>query len=204
MSQVDMDRIRDDLETMKKAAGVELPFGWEDVWWNIAISIGCVIAVVWMIVPHHLSHRWGWIPALTLSVVYVVYFRVKYRRSTGRSPLRRREYTAGLLLALMIVPVVIVYRYWGASLGISLLHLRSIFSFFLGFALLVPALLDRSRISWLGLAIPIIVCGLCTPYFEIPARIQMGIAVAIALMLMSAIQVWQLRAQNERVVHGAD
>ena len=44
MSQAEINRIREDLETIREAAGMGLPFGWEDVWLNLA-GVPCGLIV---------------------------------------------------------------------------------------------------------------------------------------------------------------
>jgi len=197
MSRADVDRIREDLATMKKVAGVELPFGREDIWLSVALSIGGIIAVIWTLLPHDLPHHWGFVPFLILVVVYVVRLRIKYRRSTGRSPVRRREYTAGLLLAVIVFPLAVISRLWFVRLGIPLLYLQGIGFFVVGLALIFLAVLDRSRIAMLGMALPAMLCGLAIPFLEVPAATLVGGAIALGCLFTAAIQSWQLRAQQE-------
>ena len=45
MSQTEIDRVRDDLATMKQAVGVELPFGWEDVRASLVLTAAGLIAM---------------------------------------------------------------------------------------------------------------------------------------------------------------
>ncbi|UCD29965.1 MAG: hypothetical protein JSV03_05685 [Planctomycetota bacterium] len=197
MSQVDLDRVREDLATVKQAAGMELPFGWEDVWLNVfVLSVGGMVAVIWTFLPHSLPHSLGLIPLLIVAVVYGIRLRIKYRRSTGRSSIRRREYTASFVIAAVVGTCAIVYRLWGTRLGLPLSILQGIAIFFVGLMLVGPAVLDRSRIYCLGISLPFILCGLAIPLLSIPAVALVGGACVVSGLAMAAIQAWQLRAQE--------
>ena len=100
--------------------------------------------------------------------------------------------------------MALVYRLWCVRLGIPLYYLQGICIFFMGLAFILPAVMDRSRISMLGLAIPLILCGLAIPLLKVSAVALFGCALAMGCLFMAAIQSWQLRAQPERQGHGAD
>lgn len=119
----ELRRVKEDLATIKGAAGLELPFGWDDVWWNLAIGLSSLIGLVWALAPHGMRKHWGLAPAVALAVYYTVHMRVKYRRNTGRSPLRRREYTREAIAAVCGVLVALVFVYWARHWGIPRRHI---------------------------------------------------------------------------------
>jgi hypothetical protein len=203
MTDRDLDRIENDLATIQRAAGLELPFGREDVWLNLLLGAGGIVALFWALAPHGLPHHWGLVPLLILTLVYGTRLRNKYRRSTGRSPIRRREYTIGFVLAIVFGGFALVYRVWGARLGIPLAYVQGSVIFFMGMAFLVPAIMDhRSRIYLVALSVPMILCGLAIPAFAVSAVVLFGGALAIAGPSMAAVQVWQLN--RSRPGHAAD
>ncbi len=60
MGESQLDRIRGDLETIREAAGLGLPFGWEDVWISLAlVPCGVILAVVGTFAPLRLDPAWG-------------------------------------------------------------------------------------------------------------------------------------------------
>ena len=45
MSKKELERVKEDIEIIKEAAGLELPFGWEDVWINLYLIL---VKKVWI------------------------------------------------------------------------------------------------------------------------------------------------------------
>jgi len=108
----ELRRVKEDLATVKEAAGLKLSFGWEDVRWHVILGVSCLIELVWALVPHGMSKRWGFLPTLALAIYYIVYVRAKYRRASGRSPVRRRGYTRTIVAACVVLPLTAAYVYW--------------------------------------------------------------------------------------------
>jgi hypothetical protein len=202
MTDCDLERIQNDLATIQQAAGLELPFGREEVWLNLVLGAGGIVALSWALVPHGFPDQWGLIPLLMVVLVYVARLRVKYRQGTGRSPLRRREYTIGFVLALVLSGLLLAYRIWGARLGIPLPHVQGSAVFFLGLAFLVPAILDRNRIYLIALSVPVMLCGLAIPVSSVSAIVLFAGALVIAGPAMALVQVWQLNRSFTR--HATD
>src|SRR4051794_27363639 len=112
----EIDRIRKDLETIREAAGLELPFGWKDVWLSLAaIPLGGVMAALGALSPLRYT-RLAIIPALLLLLATAV-LRGRYRQSTGRSPVRRKEYSLGLGTAVLLTLIVGGFLAWAKHLG---------------------------------------------------------------------------------------
>jgi hypothetical protein len=108
----ELRRVKEDLATIKEAAGLERSFGWENVRWHVILGVSCLIELVWALVPHGMSKRWGFLPTLALCIYYIVYVRAKYRRGSGRSPVRRRGYTQEIVAMCLVALVVPAYVYW--------------------------------------------------------------------------------------------
>ena len=47
MSVSELERVKEDIATIKEAAGLELPFGWDSVWLNL---IGLPFVGAWCLV----------------------------------------------------------------------------------------------------------------------------------------------------------
>ncbi len=150
----ELHRVKEDVATIKEAAGLALPFGWEDVWWYLAISLSSLIGLVWALAPHGMRRHWGLAPAVALALYYTVHIRLKYRRSTGRSPVRRREYTRELIAIPCGVLVALVFVYWAKHWGIPGRHIRAAGAVMAAFILAFFTL--RNRHLFLG-SLPLIV-----------------------------------------------
>lgn len=202
MADADLRRLREDLATMRQAAGMELPFGREDVWLSLATGVTGLVAVVWALLnPGHRA-SWGLIPALIVIVGYGIRLRVKFRASTGRSPTRRREYTFSFVLAGLIAAAALVYRLWARQLAIPFPYVQGTAIFFAGLLVAGIALTSRGRLYAIGIAIPMMLCGLAVPLLKMHPVLLFGIAMTAAGPVMAAIQNCQLRKQQ--AAHAAD
>jgi hypothetical protein len=116
MSETEIDRIRRDIDVIREAAGLGLPFGWEDVWLSLAaIPCGLVLSAVGAWGPLN-SARLAAIPTLGILVA-AAGLRFRYRRSSGRSPVRRKEYDLGLVAALLYALIAGGFLAWARHLG---------------------------------------------------------------------------------------
>ncbi len=202
MSDQDLARLRNDLATLKRAAGLELPFGPADVRASLALGCAGVVAVVWALIPHGLPHRWGMVPLVVLAIGHVVRMRVKSRRSTATSSLRRREYTLGLIATAVFAAAMLGYRVWGTAMNIPVPFLQAAAMCFAGLALVLPACTDRGRIHWLALAVPILLCAAVIPMQAVSPFVPLGAAFAIGGAAMAGVQTIQLR--RDKGHHDAD
>ena len=70
MSVNEIDRVKEDIEVIKEAAGLELPFGWEDVWLSVyLIPVGVWLAI-WRFLPFQLSRIWRILPVTVIFRTY--------------------------------------------------------------------------------------------------------------------------------------
>jgi hypothetical protein len=56
MSEAEIDRIRKDINTIREAGGLDLPFDWEDVWLALAlVPCGLVLSAAGALGPLNLA-----------------------------------------------------------------------------------------------------------------------------------------------------
>jgi hypothetical protein len=189
----DIGRLREELETLRQAAGLEPPFGREDVRAHLAVAASGVVALVWALLPTGLPAHWGTVPLILVAVGYVTWMRTKYRRSSGRSPMRRREYTSEIVGMFVVGALALVYRLWAGKLGISTTIAGSAAFFVLGLALLIPVLRDRHRLPDLGVAVPLMVCGLVIPFCPVSLWVILGATFMIGGLATAALMAHHLR-----------
>ena len=160
MEAGELRRVKEDLATVKEAAGLELSFGWEDVRWTLIIGLSCLIGLVWALVPHGMRKVWGLVPAAALAIYYMVYLRAKYRRGSGRSPVRRREYTRSIVGACVVLPLTAAYFYWAKHWHIPDRQIVATGMVWLPFLLLLLNLSDwRALLSGLGILVGMAAAG---------------------------------------------
>jgi hypothetical protein len=182
-----------DLGVLRQAAGLEPPFGREDVRAHLAVAAGGAVALVWALMPTGLPAQWGTVPLILVGVGYVTWMRTKYRRSSGRSPVRRREYTSEIVGIFVLGAFALVYRLWAGKLGISTTIAGSAGMFVFGLAMLIPVLRDRNRLPDLGVAVPLMVCGLVIPFCPVSLWVVLGATFMIAGLATAALMAHSLR-----------
>jgi len=192
-TESDVERMKADLGVLRQAAGLEPPFGREDVRAHLAVAAGGAVALVWALLPTGLPAQWGTVPLILVGVGYVTWMRTKYRRSSGRSPVRRREYTSEIVGIFVLGAFALVYRLWAGKLGISTTIAGSAGMFVFGLAMLIPVLRDRNRLPDLGVAVPLMVCGLVIPFCPVSLWVVLGATFMIAGLATAALMAHSLR-----------
>jgi hypothetical protein len=197
LSQSELERVRGDLETMREAAGLVLPFGWEDVWLTLAlVPCGAALALLALVAPIG-SLRLAMMVLVGLAVVAAVGLRTRYRKSTGRSPIRRREYTLALAAALLVGALAAFHLIAGKVRGVPVLEVGSVAMSFTAAMLMVLALTSPGRRSGLGLAAALLALGLALPFCS-PRQVFIAgpATVAVGGLISGLIMVWQLRSER--------
>jgi len=194
MSKKELKRVKEDIEIIKEAAGLELPFGWEDVWINLyLIPVGIWLAI-WSFLPFQLSRIWRILPVAILVPIFVL-LRIKYRRTTGRPPMRRRGYSVVLFLTPVLGLCAFGYLVWVIRSGRDFVFAVGGMWFFMGIMLLIFAFAERGRLFYLGWAIPIILFGISItiwPELNI-LEMNVGIMLIAASSATAVIQAYQLK-----------
>ena len=191
----DLERLRSDLGALRQAAGLELPFGREEVWANLAFAASGAVGMVWALLPTGLPAQWGAVPLILVGVGYVTWMRTRYRRSSGRSPTRRREYTSEIVAMFVVGALALVYRLWAGKLGISTTIAGSAGMFVFGLVMLIPVLRDRNRLPDLGIAVPLIACGLAIPFCSISPWVVLGATFMVGGLATAALTAHCLKGE---------
>ncbi len=197
MTDAGLDRVRRDLETMKQAAGTELPFGREDLKWGLLNSL--------IFVP---LAAWAWLgPGTYMSLAIILSLLAplplgwaigrKHRRQRDRHPSRWREQRLVMLVVLGAVPLFCLIWVWAIANGAPPKTMMGLWLAIGGSVGTFIGLLSRIRRYYAGMGIAMIACGLL-----MPGATQRQIGLALALMFIiggsvsTAIAAWQLRAQE--------
>ncbi|MGD8500171.1 MAG: hypothetical protein PVJ86_05960 [Phycisphaerales bacterium] len=196
MSNTELDRVKEDIEIIKDAAGLKLPFGWEDVWLNVYLIPVGVWLVIWSILPYELSRLWRILPVALLAPIFVA-LRIKYRRSTGRSPVKRRQYSMGLLACPILGVCGFGYMVWVVRSGHDFVFAVGGMWFFMGFMVTIFAFTER-RLYYLGWAIPMMVFGVTISVWPALNVLETGVGYMLiaACSITAAIQAYQLKRRT--------
>jgi MFS family permease len=200
VNEHEINRIREDLEVIRQAAGVDLPFSRLDIW--VLTPITCVAGAVMSCVGWWAPTDYRWInlfPAAVVVAAWLFLARLAHRRRATQ-PVGWREARYGLLAMLIFMPVFIGFIVWEATLGRSRVAVGSSAMFFLGLIIAWFAVVDRTRRFYAGTAIPLIVFGLTIPYCDSrQVGIGAGLMVIAVAIMTAAIQEWQLRDQRRKM-----
>jgi hypothetical protein len=226
MSGNEVERVKKDLEVMQEAAGLELPFGWEDVW---LYAVGGPAWGIWMILwalllpdgqlMDTLKMVIGAVPSLPCIAIYIL-LRHKYRRASGRSPIRRREYSSNLIGMVIIIVFLTPYMLFVSLMGCPMPFVYGMMWFFLGVTVAVIACSKRERLHDFGGAIALMVCGVVIPLCSVQRHgswsvrvlhisksntadaflISIGIALIVGGLISAGIMAYQLWSSGERDV----
>jgi hypothetical protein len=199
MTGHELERVKRDVEVIKESMGLELPFGWEDVWLNVCLVPLGVWLATWSLLPYQLSRLWRILPAAILALI-IVLLRVKYRRSTGRSPVRRRLYSIWLLACPILGLCAFGYLVWVVRSGHDFVFAVGGVWFIAGLMLLVFALAQPGWLSGLGWAIPMILCGITITIWPVLNVLEtnVGVVLIVAGSATAVIQAYQLRSNTSR------
>jgi hypothetical protein len=211
MSKGDLDRVCEDLATMRQATGFRLPFGSEQVWVNLALAIvGIAVAALtaWTnlstgsATPGSAAH-WAYI-ALVVGPVLLVFgvMTVVARRRKARAPLLWRESRLSWVVAGVAVPVYLGFIVWAVKNSIPLGALTAATLFLAGLFLLMGAVTDRSRWYTLGWAVSTLLAGVCAPVATYEtAGLVAGGWLLLGGLSTASIMAWQLRSRNDHGAH---
>ena len=202
MSTSEVQRVKEDLATLQQAAGLEPLVGREDIRANLAIAVAGVVAVVWALLPHGMPQQWGMVPLVLVVLSYLIWQRARHRQGTGRSAIERKKYSAELVGVILITALALVYRLWATELGISRAIAGGAAFFILGAAIVVFGLRESRRWPELGMAIPIMLCGLAIPLLSVSTWVLLGGTFAVGGAVTAGLTTYQIRMDAN--AHAAD
>src|SRR5262249_13212207 len=117
MSDAELRRLREDLDTIQQAAGMDLPFEWPDVWETLTLVPAGGFLAAWAFLAPADWLVLGLVPLLLLALVAGA--RRAWRRlRTGPSPIARRERTFATVSGFVIVGGLAVYFIWVKQFGL--------------------------------------------------------------------------------------
>ena len=197
MTSVELDRVRKDLEAMKQAAGMELPFGREDLKW------GWIDGLVFVPLA-----AWAWFgPGTYMSLAIILsllatlpggwVLQRKYQRQRDRHPSRWRNQRLGTLVLLGAVPLILLIFVWAIANGTPPNTMVGLVLAVGGGVFTLIGLVSRIRRYMIGMGVAMIACGLV-----MPGATDRQVGLAFALMFIvgatvsTAIAAWQLRAEE--------
>ncbi len=201
MSEADLRRVRDDLETMRAAAGLERPFGWPDVWLALALAACGAALAAWAALGPPAATALGLIPSLVLAAVALGRWAVQSRR--GVPAVYERRFDRQFVLAVAGGMAVLIL--WQRGLGLPHLATRGAALFMIGVLAIPLAFSSPPRRVYLAGAAGLIPFGLAAPLVTGPqVAVAGGLAMAAAGLTAAAVMAGQLRADGRGHGRAAD
>lgn len=200
MSANELKQIKEDMEAIKESMGLELPFGWDTVIVSLlllpAAGVWCLL---YLLISDQPSRLGAAIP-LVVPFAAMGCLRFKYRRSTGRSAIKRREYGFNFYGSIVLGTVSAGYFIWAMRVGLDIVYLAGGLFLMCGVMSAFMAFQTRGRLHYLGASIPVVLLGASTLIW--PTRDALAVNACITLILVGlasgAIQVYQLRRNEMR------
>jgi hypothetical protein len=203
MSEAELRRLRADLETMERAAGLELPFGWGDVALALALVPAGAVLAAWAAWGPDRLLLWALVPVLLPAAASLWLWRRLRRRQEGVA--WRREQAFSWAWCLFMGAGMLAYIFWGESRGLPIGTLTGASIYFFGLLCAVLALTGRGRRALLGGALALVPYGMLIPLCGRQEKVILGgCAVMAAGLAAAAIQAGQLvlaRRSHESVPH---
>jgi hypothetical protein len=201
MSNNDLERVKEDLATMKRALAPGLRFRRTSVRFPLAIAVGGVLCLLWTLLPFQFSKPWSALaPLMVLNLpllVVVLHFAVTYKGDLSVSPgeLKRAHMNyVPYVVAALSVPFLIL----GARFGLISVTLAGVaFVFFFGVAIAAVAVTEQNQRHLLGISVSLILYAIAALTLQLPKEVLLGILFVVG-GLTGAVKSVQLRR------HGTD
>jgi len=195
MNANELERVKQDIATIKQAAGLELPFGWETVWIHM---IGLPVAGLWCLLYWWIFHRPSVVMILAAAILLQVVdrcVRLKYKRSGRRPAIKGRAYKVAVYGAAVLGVVIAQFMVLAMIKGIDTYALASGMITMAGLVAALAAFQRKESLSVLGLAIPATLVGISIAVWPTADAIVRNacIAMFVAGPATAFIQMHQLR-----------
>ncbi len=198
MSTSDLDRLHQDLNTIRAVTGDQLPYERWDASWTLAVGCSAVLPAI--VGSTGVQARWALLLAATPFLAAVIIGLVRnYRAAHPSKPCpheKRREYRLGVPIMVIVVPLLFGFRYWAMSAGAPAAVANGSVMAFLGLLLIIDGLYDSGRRAAILPGIAAITGGCLWPYFDqYQFWTLLWSCVAVSLLGASAIMYRQLSAR---------
>ena len=194
MNDVGLDRVREDLEAMKQAAGTELPFGREDLKWGWLTGLIFVPLAVWSWFGPGTYMSLAIVLSLLAALPPELAIARKHRQQKDRHPSRWRETRYQALVELGVAIPAFLLCVWAIANGTPANTMVGLLLAVGGGVLTFFGLFSRRRRNYLGIGIACILGGVVMPWCSDQ---QVGLAYALMFgggaTVSTAISAWQLR-----------
>lgn len=198
MKEFGIDRVKQDLNTIQQALGLQPVLGWDDAWFLLGLA-GIGIVLVFSASLGSQLVRLAMIGGAAVAIfVYCSVYMIHRYRTKQRRPASWREARIALVMIAIIMPALVAFGVWVIRQGLSHDAIFSALTFSIGLAYVVVAFTNRNRLSCIGFGVPAIVLAF---YFPTVMRLRIvdlaiGLLLVTSGLLMSGIVALQLRSRR--------
>jgi hypothetical protein len=202
MSTSELDRLQNDLNTIRTVTGGDLPFDRWDASWTLAT--GCFTALPAIVGMAGVQTRWVLLLSSIPFVAAVIFAVVRNYRAAHSSKScpheKRKEYRLGnAIMLVVVVPLLFGFRFWAMSAGAPAAVANGCVMMFLGLLLVIEGLYKSGKRAVLLPGIVAIAGGCMWPYCnQYQLWTLLFTAVSISLFGASAIMYRQLAVRVQR------
>jgi hypothetical protein len=192
MKHSELNRVQDDLATLRQSIGLDPSFNRSEIVLNFAAGLGGLFAIGWGLFAKGLPEIIGIVPTVLLALVWLA------RQHHDPIQIKPREWMAyGIAIA-----GAFIYKMWARAQQISWHQSLGTALFVIGIVFSIWAVMEPRRRYYLVFGIPTAVVGLLMPISSIPWIVLFGGAIAVS---GPAMGVWQLAILRQRGrLHVAD
>jgi hypothetical protein len=211
MSNLSVDRVREDLAVMQHAIATRPPYGPKQVRESLIVAaIGAAIAAITALTPiARLPARAGSLPTtlygLLIAAPILLLFFAGAARSFGtreKQPLDWRDSRRSLIAFVLSLPLFFAPLRWTSKHGESATTYINAFVIFAGMFWLLGAVSDERYRHYWGWGLATILFGLVMPLGSYStAGIFAGCWILLGSLSTAAIMAWHLRKEP---AHGGD
>lgn len=192
MSESEVTRLRRDMDVIQEAAGLNLPFGWRDVWLALGLVPCGLVILLWAVLgpPDYLFL--SLVPLVLLACLAAAFQVSQYRRA-GRSRYQTQEWVVAGVCALAFAVLIL----WEKVLALPAMPVRGAAFIIAGAMCLLLALSSRQRRAGIAATVALVPYGIALPLCSEQQRALVGgVAVIVAGIVAAAILAVQLRAEG--------
>jgi hypothetical protein len=201
MRSDDLERVKQDLATMKLTLAPGLPFRPKTIRFALAIAAGGALTLLWTLLPYPLAHPWSTLAPLALGqlplIATMAHFILTYRPEeiqVSSAEMRRVHMNyAPYVVALLAIPFLVVATRSG---WVPHSFLSPAFLFIFGASVTAVALTEPKQRYLLGLSLPMLAGAIAALVFSLPLAVTFGFTMLMGGAISAFCMKLQLRRQE--------
>jgi len=202
MNTEKIERVQTDLQTLRNAMNLDLPYDERDIWPNIGIAISLLPPIA-LGFSGRLSGV-GWLSFLPFAVVVLfIGFQVIRRSFSRQTNVGKKEFRFELILGMIFLASNLALKKWVSAAGLPEMVTPAVLFLPLGLLFCMLPYWNRTHLSYLGWGFTFLALGLTAPFCPKEYWRPFAMCVAILGFLSTAgIMRWQLNRTDQSSYRG--